>query len=168
MSEEKVPSYAPDKYKWLKRRVALDLLAVDEELQEIGVLIQEAGEHCAFARETRDSAKAELERTEAVVSFRMSNLTGADGKQNSAAKVKAELPMQAEVVEMNSLLIAADLDLALWTNVSDALRTKSHSIRAAADLVAAGFISQDYILNKRRADMRSVPTGTTTRAAVQV
>lgn len=152
--EIKVPNYAPTKYLWLRRRIALDLLAIDEELQEIGVLIQESGEHVAFCMETRDAAKDELARTEAQAAARLRLTAGPDGKFPSDTKIVTMIPLDEQVQAMQAVYGAAKLDCALWSNISDALRTKSSSMRAAADLVQAGFISQDYIMNKRRSDIR--------------
>lgn len=164
--EVKKPNYAPEKYIWLKRRIALDLLAIDEELQEIGVLIQEAGEHVAFCMETRDAAKDELARTEAQAAARLRNITGPDGKVPSDTRIVSMIPLDEQVMAMQQVYGMAKLDCALWTNISDALRTKSSSMRAAADLVQAGFISMDYITTKRRTAIRQAGPTTTQRAQV--
>lgn len=150
-----LPGLAPERYNRLRARLALDLLNIDAELEDISSVIQEAGEWTAQAGEDRDVAKDHLAKVEAQTSDILRRRVEDNGKAPSEAKITSLVPLASEVQEALALFSKTKLDAALWSNLQDSLRTKSHSIRAAADLVAAGFISNDYILQKRRLEVHN-------------
>lgn len=161
-----VPKLGEKRYIALKMKLPLDLMLVDEELSEISVYIQEAGEFCATANETRDAAKQFVDQVEAEVSDKMRRTPDENGKTPSEANIKARLPLAVALQDAQQVLNQAELEANLWRNLQDALRTKSHSIRAAADLVQAGFITQDYIRSKRREEVGQHRQPVTRRTAV--
>jgi len=154
LTEEVTPVLQPEKYKWFKCKLPLDLMAMDEELSEISILIHEAGEYAVIASDTADSAKDNLALVQAECAARMRKQTDEKGKGPSETAIASSMPSEPNYIEALNLYNRAKLDAALWRNMQDAFRTKSSSMRVVADLVAAGFISQDHILSKRRAEMR--------------
>lgn len=154
VAEEAVPIFRPDKYQWLRKKLPLDLMAMDEELSEISLLLHEAGEYAVNASDSADCAKDNVALVQAECAARMRQQTDDKGKSPSEAAIASSMPAEPSYIEALSLYNRAKLDAALWRNLQDAFRVKSSSMRAVADLVAAGFISQDHILSKRRAELR--------------
>lgn len=156
MQELALPVLYPDRYRILKHRTILDLMRLDEELSEMSVLLHEAGEIAVAAAEAADRAKADLEVACSSLASEMRNVP--DGaKAPSEARIASEVLTQEDYLRAQELLSRARLDAALWRNLQDALRTKSSSIRAAADLIAAGYLTADHITSKRRAELRGAP-----------
>jgi hypothetical protein len=150
-----IPQNGSKRYAALRVRVPLDLLIVDEELQDISMLILEAGEFVAEANELRDGAKDYLTQVESEVADALRH-TSNDEKAPSETKIASLIPLNAKYQEAQLIYNRTKLDATLWANLQDTLRTKSHSIRAAADLVQAGFLSQDVIYRKRREETQAI------------
>lgn len=150
------PTYERERYLWLRQKTRLDLLALDEELSEIATLVQEAGEKTASANDMLSAAKDNLDGVEAQVAASL-RVPPIAGKARSETQITSEIPLDKRVTEAQATLAAAKFDASLWTNLTDALRLKSSSMRAAADLVQAGYLTTDYILSKRRGEMRTRP-----------
>src|SRR5271157_4364096 len=92
-----LPSFRPEKYRWLRAQISLDLMEMDEAVMQKSVLIQEAGECCALANEIRESAKDELEQMKAQVA---EYLRGQEykGKQRSESMIDSQLPTYPQCV----------------------------------------------------------------------
>jgi hypothetical protein len=147
------PKLGEKRYLALKAKLPLDLLAVDEELSEIAVYIQEAGEFCAQAIEERDAAATWVDRVEAEVADKLRKTPDENGKVPSEANIKARLALQPELQEAQFIAGQAKLGAALWLSMQDSLKTKSYSINTAAELVKAGYMTRDHILDKRRSEI---------------
>jgi hypothetical protein len=154
MGEDQVPTFKPEKYIWLRQRVRLDLLYIDEDIQELPVLLQECGEITAAALEKRESTKADLQKVEAVVADSLRGIETA-GKMRSETAIASMTPLDPEFQSIQAELSTARLDASLWTNLMDTLRSKSSLVRVAADLIQASFISTSYYTDKRKKDMRA-------------
>jgi hypothetical protein len=147
------PTYKVEKYRWLKQRVRLDLLYIDEDIQELPVLLQDAGEITAAAMERREATKSDLERTAAIVADKLRSPE--NGKSKSETAIASMIPLDPEYQAVQKELSEARLDAALWQNLMEALRSKSALVRASADLIQASFISTSYYVDKRKKDMRA-------------
>jgi hypothetical protein len=145
---EQEPGFAVEKYRWLKQKRHLELLDLDQEVMEIPVLIQECGETTAIAIEIRESAKDDLDKIESKITVELLN-TG-----KSATAVQGMIASDERYVNANALLSEARLDAGLWQSLMESLRTKSSSMRVAADLIGAGYITQSSIMEKRRRELR--------------
>ena len=152
--EGAAPKFNTQKYLFLKQGLATDLLNLDEELQRISVYIQDAAENAAVANELRDAAKENFNLVAAKASSRLREEPTSTGKARSETQIASELPLCPDYQEAQGTLSEARLDAALWATLSDAFRTKSSSLRAAADLIGAGYITQDYLTQKRRVEQR--------------
>jgi hypothetical protein len=150
------PTFEPEKYRWLRQRVRLDLLYIDEDIQELPVLLQEAGEITATALEKREATKTDLSLQEAVVADRLRNPDD-KGKVKSETAIASMVPLDPDYKKIQAELSIARLDASLWQNMMETLRSKSTLVRASADLIQAGFISTTYYVDKRKKDMRKAP-----------
>ena len=148
-----VPTFNPEKYKWLRAKTSLDLMDIDEAVMQMGVLLQEAGECCALANEIRESAKDDLERAKAQIAEYLRGEPYKD-KQRSESMIDSQIPTYQDYKDVQARLSIARSDAALWATVVEALRAKSMQIRVAADLLNSGFLTNDYVRNKRRKEIR--------------
>lgn len=153
MPDSTNPTFRPDRYEWLKYQAALDLTDIDEELMRIAVLIQEAGECSALANEIRETAKDDVEQAKAHVAGELREIPYKN-KQRSESMIDTEIPLNEGYRNSLRQLSQARMDAALWATVVEALRVKSMQIRTAADLLTSGFITTDYIRDKRRREIR--------------
>lgn len=156
MPTEPVPTFESDRYLWLKQRRRLDLLAMDQELEEIGVLVQDAAELSALANEIREAAKNDLEVVEAQESSILRAIKLDNGKFPSDYALPKMLPLSEKVQKAEQELSEARLNAALWATLVNALMTKSSAIRTAADLITAGYLQSSSIVNRRRKEIRDV------------
>ena len=148
------PTFAVEKYRWLRQRVRLDLLYIDEDIQELPVLLQEAGELTAAALENRESTKADLEMQESAVADRLRRPS--DGsKIPSETAIASMIALDDDYKRLQQELSIARLNASLWQNLMEALRSKSALVRASADLIQASFISTSYYVDKRKKEMRA-------------
>ena len=153
--EDIYPSFRTEKYLWFRSKLEVDLIDIDEDLMQIPVLIQDAGEACAMASELRERAKEGLETTRAQVAqhLRESPVT-AGSRARSETQIESQLPLFEPYVTAKNALSQARLDASLWTTMVEALRSKSAMIRVSADLLNSGFITPDFVRNKRRKEIR--------------
>lgn len=156
LPEDEVPSFRKERFNFLKSKIRLDLLCVDEALEEIAVLVQDAGECCALANEIRDAAKSDLALAEAEESDRLRKMTSQSGKSPSEQAILSQLPLAWRVKQAIKEYSDARLDAAFWSTMVNALMTKSSAIRTAADLITSGYLTTSFILDKRRQDIRRV------------
>lgn len=150
-----IPNFKPEKYVFLRNHLGLDLLNIDQDLIEISVLVQEASENTAIAIEIRESAKEDVERVSAELSayFRIPD---DKGKVRSETQITTLIPMEDAYKTALTSLSEARLDAGLWMSLTDALRTKSSAIRVTTDLIVAGYLTSNSIVDKRHRDMRNV------------
>jgi len=153
MDENISPTFKKERYEWLRTKTALDLFEIDNEVIEMSVLLQEAGEYTALANEYKERAKEELIRTSAAIAHSM-RFDMSDGKKKSETTIESMIPIYPEYIAKLQELDSARLDAALWSSLTDALRSKSMAIRVAADLLNSGYLTPDYIRNKRRKEIR--------------
>ena len=151
-----VPSYRPHDYVWLKRRLSLDLMNIDDDIMEIPSLIQQAGELTATAIEIRETAKEDYDRAKAQAAELLRNTTDPKGKQRSETAIQSQLGLSPQVEQRGKELSSCRLDAALWQSLTEALRSKNSAIRVVADLLNSGFLTSSSIIEKRRRDIRNV------------
>lgn len=149
------PTFETERYRWLKVRVPIDFLSLDEEVSQMSTLIQMAGEITAQVIEDRDSAKELLAQVKSEVASRLRSIPDANGKYRSESTITSEIESQPEYKEQQELLSKIRLDAALWISLTESLRTKAASLRTSAELIQSGFITRDYILDKRRTELRT-------------
>jgi hypothetical protein len=148
------PSFRTERFRFLKSKAQLDLMRIDEALEEIAVLVQDAGECVAFANEIRDAAKNDLAIAEAEEAAILRGTQLSNGKYPSEYALPSLLPLSDKVKEAMELLSKARLDAALWATVANALMTKSTAIRTTADLISSGFLTNDFVRARRRKEIR--------------
>lgn len=150
-----IPNFNSEKYIWLRNHLELDLLNIDDELVKISVLVQEASENTALAIEIRESAKEDLERVSAELSAYL-RLPDDKGKVKSETQISSLIPMEEGYKQALLSLSEARLDAGLWMGITDAFRTKSSAIRVTTDLIVAGYLTSNSIVDKRHREMRHV------------
>ena len=151
------PAFEPKQYEFLRGKVKLDLLCIEDELMEMPVLIQQCGELTAQAIDGVTVSKDNYNAVRATLSHKLRIEPLPSGKTRSEAQIDSEIDGLKEMKETSDDLSSAKLDAGLWQALMESLQTKAASIRTAAELIKAGFISTDYILNKRRTELRARP-----------
>jgi hypothetical protein len=151
---EAEPKFRTEKYRWLKTQLKIDMLNIDQDIVELPVLLQEAGECTALAIEIRESAKEELEHTSAELASLL-RVTDEKGKSRSETMIASLIPLEQDYKDKLASLSEARLDGGLWMAITEAIRTKSSALRVTADLVAAGFMTSSSILQNRRREIRN-------------
>lgn len=159
MSDPIEPTFERERYRRLRLKSKLDLMRVDEELEEMSFLVQEASEYAAKANEVREQAKTALEIGKATIADSLRAEPQASGKPPSESMVESRIPLSNVYLIKQAELSQARLDASLWQSQVDALRTKSSSIRAAADLITSGYMTTNFIQDKRRMEIRRGPSG---------
>lgn len=145
-------------YDRLKARLAINPLALDEELINMPQLVIDIGEQVAECLSFRDGAKNDLDIAvaEAAANLRAIPIEGENAKGEPVSKVRsekqieAEMPMQKTVKGATAALEDAKYDLAMWQTLMDAARTKSHTTQKVADLTLAGYLTPDAAYHKQR------------------
>jgi hypothetical protein len=152
------PHFKAEKYLWFRAKLEIDMMDIDEEIIVMGALVQDCGECCATANENRERAKEHLDVTKAQVSqhLRESPVT-AGATRRSETQIESQLALFQPFVDAREALSRARLDAALWTTMVEGLRAKLAMIRVSADLLNSGFITPDFIRNKRRKQIREAP-----------
>lgn len=159
-------------YNRLRGRLALNPMALDEELQEMPQLVQEAAEMCANATLMRDNCKNRLDFELARVGARLREVPVSDDGKAPKARTEgaiAEQRLQDDgVQEILSELEDCKYDLALWSGIFDGLKEKSNSLKHIAQLTISGFLTPAEVYRNRReamaetrkplSDMRRAPT----------
>lgn len=148
------PTFEPEKYEFLKNRVRVDLMAIDEELMEMPTLLQEAGELTAQAYAISNDCKDKIDEILSITADRLRRIPTESGKSRSEAMIGSEVFAERDVVGARMAYNNAKLDAGLWQSVQEALRKKADLIYTATELIKVGFISKDHILAERRAAIR--------------
>ena len=156
MDEIREPKFMTARYRELKVKCYVDILLIDEELQQVPVLVQDAGEFAALAIEIRDTAKDALDLSRASLSngvrIQSSGMTKAPSDQRVEDEVLTQDPYQRALAEYQQ----ARLDARLWQNLANSLDKKSFALNMVGQLIISGFLTRDNITNKRRKEIRGV------------
>lgn len=153
------PKFEAQRYNWFKAKTTIDLMDIDEEVSMMPTLLQDAGETVCLAIETRDSAKELLSQVRSEVASELRATKTESGKPKSETQIESEIETSQKFKDQQELLATARLDAGLWINLMEALRTKAAQLRTSADLIQSGYITRDYIQNKRRQDIRRAGPG---------
>lgn len=151
-----VPAFRAAEFVWIKRRLGIDMLAIDEEIIELPNLIQQAGEYTAEAANAQEMAENELKSVMALVAEQLRAKKNIHGKNRSETQIGTELPASPEVKEHQDIVAKARLDAKLWSILMESLRKKDSGIRTIADLLNSGFLTTATIMEKRRKEIRQV------------
>jgi hypothetical protein len=149
-----IPKLNGERYLWLQSQLQTDLLALDEEVARIGMLVKDANENAAIAAEFRDSEKERLAVVRARVTSASRETLRPDGKAKTETQIEAELPLSPEYQKAQAEYSDARLDAALWASMASGFSTKAFSLTQAVTLIQMGYITQDSIIAKRREGMR--------------
>lgn len=151
------PSFESEKYVWLKKRLSIDQVAIDEEVCEIPVLVQESAEFTALAIEIREAAKEDLDRSTAQIAETLRNSPEPGGRRRSETAIASSIPLSPVLAEKQKLLSEARLDSALWSSLTEALRRKDSALKTIAELIMSGMLTTSSIYQKRRKELRGEP-----------
>jgi hypothetical protein len=132
-----------DEYMQLRNNLTIDPNNLDEALINIAMEQMQIIEYTAEASAALDAAKFQQKQVVADVSEKIRQ--DPDNKGISETRVTALVPLYDEVSEANSFLIEAEQDHTLWRGLSDAVRTKSNSLRALAELTVSGYMTRDSV-----------------------
>jgi hypothetical protein len=150
-----VPSFKPEEYVWLRSRIGIDQLRIDEEVIELPTLIQKAAEFTASAIELREVSKEEVQRAQAQVADQLRQTLTPNKKHRSETMIASEIYLSSYLQGKMEEHSKARLDAALWGSIVEALRSKNSAIRVIADLLNTGFITPNAIMDKRRKEIRN-------------
>jgi len=148
------PEFRKDKYVFLQARTRIELDNMDGNVSEMPELIRECGECVALAIEIRETLKTEVDVARAMAAEKLRNSQGTNGKPLSESAIESKVPLDEDYNAKLVEFAEARRDAALWASLMEALRTKSANLRVTADLIYAGFISQDFIRDKYRKQIR--------------
>lgn len=132
-------------YNRLRACLTVDPNALDDALINIAMQQMEIAEYTADAARARDQADFYHDQVSADVAAK---LRGSD--KMSEARIKSEVALYDEVATATTELIEAERSHTLWKGLADAIRTKSSSIRAIADLITAGYMTSNTIHHTQR------------------
>lgn len=130
----------------LRNALTVDPNALDDDLINIAMQQMEIAEYTAEAAKKENEMDFQNDQVIADVSAK---LRESDNKM-SEARIKSELHLYDEVLSANTELVEAKFDHARWKGLADAIRTKSSSIRAIADLISSGYMTSNTIRTDRR------------------
>ena len=152
--EVPIPTLNPEKYEFLKRFVQIDPIDIDEEVATMSTLIQDCGECASLAVEMKDQAKEALETAKAEACEALRSTPTEKGKERTETAISTQYQLDKNYQEKQELLREARYNAALWTTLQSSLQSKSYSLRVVADLIQSGFLTRDYIVEKRRKEIR--------------
>jgi len=148
------PKFLPEVYRFLKAKLETDLLQMDVEVSEIATLVQDAAEKAAMAAEIRDSLKDAFSLVSAKIGDKLRKDLGPNGKEKAEARIDSEKILDPDYQKARLEYSEARLDASLWESIVEGMRTKSQHLRTASDQLLSGYITQDFILQKRREQTR--------------
>jgi hypothetical protein len=152
---DNIPTLYPDKYNWLKSKLEIDFLNIDEEIEQVQVLLQEACECAAIANEIRDTDKEQKEVVFARECAAARARLDTGGKSPTDARVGNEALLSEVYQEQCARFRQSRADAALWATVVTGLSTKSYSLGNAEGLIKSGYINQETISARRRERIRA-------------
>lgn len=145
-----MPQLQNELYEWLKSRLPIDKLRLDDEFIELPQWQQQAAEAFAGAQAERDHLDHLYDVVEATAAYNLRYPQDPAVKQPSEATIKSELALSQELQDARSNRIEADRDVAEWRQLCDALRTKYNAMRAIADLMQQGYTSVTAVQTANR------------------
>ena len=154
-SEGVLPTFRQDEYLWMRMKLPIDRMRIDDEVIEISGLVERAGEYTALATEIQEAAELDLKITSAIVCEQLRKQKKDNGKYLSETQVQSESYLDQRVVDKQEALSKARLDARLWSTLIEALRRKDSAIRTVVELINAGLISSSSIIAKRRQEIRN-------------
>jgi len=148
-------------YNRLRARLAINPLALDDELIQMPQLVIDIGEQVAECLYIRDAAKNDLDILTSEAAAKLRNITipteNAKGdiieKTRSEAQITSELPMQKTIKAATLALEDAKYDVSMWQMLMDAARTKGMSLHKVADLTLDGYLTPDAHYASQRAKL---------------
>lgn len=137
------------RYAAFYKRLSIDEMRLDTELIEMPQLMQDVNEETAHAVFVRDIAKHDLDLRYAEAAYDLRQQGVNAGKKPAEAQIESEVPLDQRVQDAAVAHEDAKYDLARWQALTDAMRTKAHSLRMICELVVAGYLTPNALLNKR-------------------
>lgn len=151
-----MPSFKPENYIWLRRRLPIDTMDLGQEISDMPTLVQEAGEITSQAIEIREAAKEDVDRVIAQEADKLRNAPRPSGKARSETGIASEVFLSPLLESAQKELRVARLDASLWQTLTESMRRKDSAIRVIADLLNSGFLTSSSFTNKRRQEIRDV------------
>lgn len=142
-------------YQRLRARLAIDPMALDDELVELPGLIIEAGEQTALAINRRDIAKSDLDLafSEGAAMIRASGEK--EGKKPAEKQIESEVPRGRKYRAALKRWEDAKLECGCWMALVEALRAKGSSLKTTAELTLGGYLAPNAVYHQRREDMHN-------------
>lgn len=142
----------------LKKHLSLDKYALDDELEKQATVYYEICEAAASALSKRDTAKHQLELTDARLGDEIRTKAGRLGEKMTEAKLAQEVTCAEEHVQAYEEYLEAKHQADLWAALKEAFSQKGHALREMADLYVSGYFAGSDIKtgverpNKDKAD----------------
>ncbi len=144
-------------YNRLKKTVRIDPLLIDEQLSDLPMLCQEAGEFMAEASADLDHAEQKYKQliaeTQLIVRDQMK------GDKTTEKAIEAEVMNSPDIIKAMSGILQLRYEKQLWSNLFDSLRTKTSAMKYYCQMTVAGYITPNAAYKQQAADIR-VPSDT--------
>lgn len=136
-------------YYELKSKLSIDIMALDDELMQHPMLIQDVNEYAARALNIRDTRKIGVELATAEAGWRL-RVPEKDLKMPSEAKISSLIPLDKNLQEAQAAYELAKFHYNYWSGLAEAYREKGGSLKRVSELTIAGFIAPNKV---RRAEL---------------
>jgi hypothetical protein len=144
------------RYNDLRDKLDIDLLRLDDSLIEMPLLVMEVGEEVALALGDRDRAKNayDLACVSAANDLRKTPNVDSQGneKQRSEKQIESEIGGQPAVIRAQAAYEDAKFEAARWQTLSEAVRTKGHSLSRICELIVAGYLTPNAVRETKRSE----------------
>lgn len=125
----------------LKKHLAINKYALDEELENQAVIYFEISENCAEALSYRDEAKQAVELVDAEVADAIRKDFARRDEKLTEAKLSQEVLLSAKHVTAYQDYLDTKKNAELWMALKESFSQKGHALREMADLYVAGYFA---------------------------
>lgn len=137
----------------LRSSLAIDPLALNEELVEFPMLLMDCCEIAGECLRERDRCDMAYKTALALAAAELREEPLQNGKARSEAAVSSEAPLQEGPQEAMAALEQAKANLSYWNALVDAMKAKQSSLRRMCDLHVSGYMSSASAVEDARREM---------------
>ena len=147
----------PARFAVLTAAIAIDKMALDDELIQTPTFIQEAAEIAAEANAMAEHATKLYKEEQAAASLFVRERATAEKARITEGGVDAEVTLDNKVMTACRRAEAANWEMARWQGVVTALRAKARAMETYSQLIIAGYATRDSAQLERRRAIQGRP-----------